>query len=613
MQVLKLENEHLRAEFADDASAVIVDKASGYRWQMLGITRQDLGPLVTEVVWARGERCWADYFTARFRISAEGGALRVRIYGTSGREDDLRGTFRIRWTLEGHSLGLAIEDIDENLPSLNFPPPIVSASLLQPNGVGKWFRSGGEGMTSSFLTHNSGLNQRWVGGLAPDDRTGWMALFEDGYEDAGIYRSGNSVMPSWLKSRGRWAARRCLRYHFVTGGYVAMAKIMRRYLLDRKLFRTLDEKIAATPALKNLIGGRIVSSMQCYTDHPSNADIFLEPPASKPERMMVNLSHRDAASAIALAKSWGMKKGAFVLRGTWSGGYDERHPDIWPPEPALGTIDELKRLFDHGDGSYFTALHDNYQDIYAQSPSFPRDILRTSDGHLMHGGVWHGGLAYIICPARQRAFAERNWPQIQTLGPCAHFIDTASCVQFYECYDPAHPTTRSEDREAKLRLMNFFKEQGIVLGSEEAADFGLYHIDWLENRHKHVPGLTPPLWPLVFHDAAVFARYGTKGTSGGDPVSDLPNWLWGYAAYWPINNLADWRTREKAFRDSLPLDAFHARVATSEMIDHRYFGEDRLVERTEFACGVAVYANFANEPRTVENVTVPAQGKMVCA
>ncbi|MDX2111588.1 MAG: glycoside hydrolase [Verrucomicrobiota bacterium] len=611
MTILKLENEHLHATFADDASATILDKATGKRWQMTATTWQDVGPLSSEEVWCRGERYWADYYQTRFKVQPEGDALRVRLYGPPWTEDAIRGSFRVRWSLDGRSLGLEIEAIDECLPSLNFPPSIVSESLLVPNGVGKWLREVNDGMNAYFWTQNSGLNQRWIGGLDADDRAGWMAIFENGYEDSGVYRTSLKVMPSWLKSHGKWAPSRSLRYHFVSGGYVSMAKTLRRYLRERNLFRTLDEKIAATPALKNLVGGRIISTMQCWTEHPDNAEIFLNPPSGGHEKLQVAVTHADMAEAIRLAKSWGMGKGLFMLRGTWQGGYDERHPDVWPPEPALGSIDALKELFDHQNGTYLTALHDNAQDIYLRSPSFPQNVLRTKSGHLMHGGVWHGGQCFITCPACQRAVAERNWKSIQTLGMSAHFVDTATCVQFYECYDPAHPTTRSEDRKAKLNLMNFYKEQGIILGSEESSDFGLYHIDWLENRHKHIPGVTPPLWALSFHDAAIYARYSTDGTSGGNPATDLPNWLWGYASYWPVNTLADWRGREAAFKASLPLDAFHARIATSEMTDHRFYGEDRLVERSEFSCGVAVYANFSNEPRTVDGVSIAAQDKTV--
>jgi hypothetical protein len=304
------------------------------------------------------------------------------------------------------------------------------------------------------------------------------------------------------------------------------------------------------------------------------------------------------------------------LRGNYyyyAGGYDERHPDIWPPEPALGSVDELKALFEHGDELYLTCLHDNYQDIYTQSPSFPDGISMTSDQRLLHGGFWHGGQTYILCSSQQRRFAERNWPlQHGDIGMRAHFIDTCSCVQFYECFHPDHPTCRADERRNKLHLISFFKEQGVVLGSEEAADFGLGLIDWLENRHQHIPGgSTPPLWPLVFHDAAFYARYPSDGTSGGNPTLDLANYLWGYMAYYPVNNLADWRGKEQLFRSSLDLDALHARIGMDEMTDHRFLGDDKLVEKTEFSSGVAVYANFSGETRQIDGQTIPAQDKLI--
>ena len=152
----------------------------------------------------------------------------------------------------------------------------------------------------------------------------------------------------------------------------------------------------------------------------------------------------------------------------------------------------------------------------------------------MQGGYWHGGQCFITCSLQQAGIARRNWQQLKTLKMPVHFIDTAACVQFYECYHPQHPQARNQDPAAKLALMRFFKEQNVVLGSEEASDFGLSELDWLENRHNHTPGESIPLWPLVFHDCAFYARYPSGGTGGaGEPASMIANYLWGYMAYWP--------------------------------------------------------------------------------
>jgi hypothetical protein len=353
---------------------------------------------------------------------------------------------------------------------------------------------------------------------------------------------------------------------------------------------------------------------QCSTTHTENSlNFYSEPSAEEVAndgKVQVRVPHADAAEIIRLAKLWGMKKGIFCLRGTFKGGYDESHPDIWPPEPLLGTIDQLKGLVRH-DGPYMTVLHDNYQDMYPRVKSFPQGVVQTRDGELMHGGHWHGGLCFIICPTQQRGYAERNWKDLRTLGLSGHFIDTAACAQFYECHHPEHPMNRTQDIESKLRLMAFYKENGIVLGSENAADFGMYHLDYLENRHERVPGVSIPLWPLVFHDTALYGRYGTSGTSGGGPVSQLENYLWGYHCYYPADNLAHWRGQEQAFKQTLALDQFHARVATARMTNHRYLTDDFQVEQTEFDCGVSVIANFADEPRTVDGRTVGARDKVI--
>ncbi len=605
--ILTLENEFLKLSINDDCSGEILNKKTGHMWSMGPVAWQDVSEIIEDVVWTRNPRFWCDYFIGRFQAVRESGDLIVSVFGPPWTEP--RGSFRARWSLDGEDIKLQITEIDEALPSLNFPPPLVSASLVIPDGVGKWIREGQPGLDCRFVTQNNGLNQRWFGGLADDEKQGWMVIFEENYEHMGAYQNSLSMTPTYLKTKGPWHPSRSVRYSFTDNGYVGLAKRFRARARELGLFRTLEEKCAENPDLKKMLGGRIISFFQCSTRRAVNAENFYGVPEDKEDGLDIRITHADARQIMAKAKEWGMKKGLFNLRGTFAGGYDDRHPDIWPPEPALGTVDELKELMDQ-NGEYLTALHDNYQDIYKQSPSFPDGVITTKDGNLMWGGYWHGGLTYIVCSKEQERLARRNWEHLKQLNIKSHFVDTLSCVRFYECHHPDHPLTMDECRESKMGLMKFFKDQGVVLGSEEAADFGLYHIDWLENRHTHVPKESIPLWPLVFHDAAFYARYSTKGTSGGEPVSPLENWLWGYMNYWPANSLESWPEQEQAFKASLELDDFHARIGMDEMTDHRYL-QDGLMEQTEFSSGVRVIANFANEPREVEGQTIPARGHLV--
>ena len=128
-------------------------------------------------------------------------------------------------------------------------------------------------------------------------------------------------------------------------------------------------------------------------------------------------------------------------------------------------------------------------------------------------------------------------------------------------------------------------------------------MDWFESRHRHVPGESIPLWPLVFGDCAVSYRYGRR--------SPLPDVLWGYSLLWVARGAADWDALRDEFVACRDVQDWHARVALDEMIGHAYLTDDLLVERTEFAGGAAVVCNFAPEPRTIDGVTVPAGGYVV--
>ena len=307
-----------------------------------------------------------------------------------------------------------------------------------------------------------------------------------------------------------------------------------------------------------------------------------------------------------------MKKGIFCLRGTFAGGYDDKHPDIWPPEPALGTLAELESIMAQPD-PYMAVLHDNYQDIYPHAPSFPQGIIQTRKGEMLRGGPWHGGQCFIMNSAEALKNVKRNWEHLKTLNPKGHFIDTISCVQLYQDYHPEHTITRAGDCAARNDIMQFYKKYKIALGSENAADFGAAYLDYLENRHKAKAGENIPLWSLVYHDAAFCARYSTGGTSGGRPARHLENILWGYMKYWPVNSLAEWKTDEASFKSSLFEDEWHARIGLDEMTDHRYLTEDGMVEQTAFSSGVSAIVNFADEPRQVDGKTIPPQGHLIVA
>jgi hypothetical protein len=165
-------------------------------------------------------------------------------------------------------------------------------------------------------------------------------------------------------------------------------------------------------------------------------------------------------------------------------------------------------------------------------------------------------------------------------------------------------STKADDLRRKVELMAFYKSQGVLFGSEEAADFGIPYVDWFENRHRRVPGESIPLWPLVFHDAAFCTRYGGV-TGGGDSPGWLEDMLWGYLPHFRIT--PGWRP-QGLFTRTFHVDRWHAEIGLAEMVDHRFRADDWSVEETHFGNGRGIVCNFSPEPRTVDGATVPARG-----
>jgi hypothetical protein len=338
------------------------------------------------------------------------------------------------------------------------------------------------------------------------------------------------------------------------------------------------------------------------------------PPTGNPTHPFdLYMTHRQAAQLLDELPAAGVARALVVLRGWIRGGYDWSHPDIWPPDERVGSVEELRAVCDRS-GPYTVALHDNYMDSYQHNPSWPHGVIRTPQQRWMQGGYWAGGQAYIMNAEAGVRYAERNWKRLQQLKPKAMFIDTTTAVQAYQSYDPARPIHRAEDLANKIQLLKFFKQQGVVLGSEEGADFGAAHLDWCENRHVRQDGESIPLWPLVFHDALVSCRYtaDVEDTWAVDGKNGYPIWLldmlWGYAA---LTGPRKFEQREKAYqrmRETRQVDAWFASISTDSMDDHAFLTSDGSLERTQFSSGRSIVVNFSPEEQKHDGRTILAHG-----
>jgi hypothetical protein len=608
--VLKtLRNDVLQVTIRSDSSTVIRDLAHQRTWRSGPVALQQKGRVEIGQVWLTDTRDLTTQYPGRFAGVAEGDGIRFTLLGRQAR---VVGTFLVNVSLDGEWLVYRVEEIDDSIPSLVYPPPIESDAIVIPRGVGEIHRDAQQGgmYPRHIYPFYTRLNMRFLGGLK--DGGGWLGIFDEGFEDAMGFIANRTATPILTRTLDRWRHPYTWRVKFIEGDYVDLAGAYRQWIQDIGWFVSLDEKIAANPDLKSFLGGRAFWINFAFPTRKEDfAEDFLIPDelmeAEREEApLRVLYTYAEMKAQIERLKQLGLQRGFVKLGGWINGGYDNSHQDVWPPEPALGAVSELQALL-ASEPPLLVGLHDNNQDMYAHTPSFPRGVNRNSDGTLLTGGAWAGGQAYILNSRYSVEYARRNWEHIRTLAPRAMFVDIITAMQLYQSFEPGDELTKHQDRLAKEELMRFYKDQGILLGSEESADFAIRFLDWYENRHRRTPGVSIPLWPLVFHDAAFCTRYGGVTRDEGYP-GWLEDMLWGSLPHFSIRPGWD---QEDLFRSLDHVDRWHERIGTAAMTDHDFLTDDFTVERTTFSTGDSIVCNFGEQPFTHRGQVIEPGGYLI--
>ena len=296
-------------------------------------------------------------------------------------------------------------------------------------------------------------------------------------------------------------------------------------------------KLAGHPDRAKLFGA---SNYKLWStlDRQMNAD------STREESMRVNWTFDEAAQiAEHLKRDLELDKVLFLMGGWIHRGYDNQHPDILPAAPECGgdagLADCARRVMHLG---YLFGLHDNYQDIYRDSPSWNEAlIMKNRDGSLAKGGKWAGGQAYLTCSRQALALAERpqNLPAVRALtGADAYFIDTTYAAGLMECFDPAHPLNRLDDLYWKQALSDYARGVFGLFGSECGREWAIPHSDFFEGltgvsgHHYHnaglereVGGVVVPLFEAVYRDCiAMYGKYGYDIRQAAPYVLDHVLW-----------------------------------------------------------------------------------------
>lgn len=315
---------------------------------------------------------------------------------------------------------------------------------------------------------------------------------------------------------------RSFRLHLLgRGDYNTIGQAYRSVARERGLLVPWEQKIKENPSRARYLGA---SNYKLW----SVLDRRMNEESSKEESVRVNWTFNEAAQvAEHLKRDLKLDKVLFMMGGWIRRGYDNQHPDILPTAPECGGDtafrDACERIRKLG---YILSLHDNYQDIYRDSPSWnERWIQKTANGGLTKGGHWAGGVAYITCSKMALELAQRpqNLPAVKALsGADSYFIDTTYATGLQECFDPAHPLTRADDLRWKQAISDYARGVFGSFGSECGREWAIPHADFFEGltgvsgTYYHNKDLVAklgatviPLFEMVYRDTiALYGKYG---------------------------------------------------------------------------------------------------------
>ena len=147
----------------------------------------------------------------------------------------------------------------------------------------------------------------------------------------------------------------------------------------------------------------------------------------------------ESAAALRRAARYGLRDALVVWHNWQRWGYDYRLPDIYPPNPRLGTFEEFQDLVAAArqNGMLF-APHDNYIDFYPDAEGFSYEkIAFHKDGQPVKAWFNRGREAqsYRWSTERLRPYLERNLRLIRDgFAPTAFFIDVWSSIGPYDSW-----------------------------------------------------------------------------------------------------------------------------------------------------------------------------------
>lgn len=532
VEPVAVEGKHVTVQVCRRTGAWrVVDRSTGQAWDgglttrgagwaefALGETRRRVWLTQPASVRAEGSRVVATYrpqgmpqVRCEFAIVGEGRAVEFSLQAGQG-----------KWKLVAASM------LDNCLPVSDAGKGRVFVPEYNgweyPASSGRMFSRGGRSFTRAASFQMVGLQQ---------SESAAMLTWNDCY---GYYRVASIVQPpaplpgAQVVVTSLWTQRPPKSWRLTVlgkGGYNEICAAYRRVAKERGLLKTWHEKWSERPGMKALAGAADMKPFVLVRLVPGTRYN-----RSDSERVHLSYTFDQAAE---LAEHWrrdlGLDRVLFVLAGWIRRGYDNQHPDILPAAPECGGNDGLAECARRVKAlGYLFGLHDNYQDLYPDAPSFDlRYAIKDRSGKPVRGGEWAGGRCYLICSKMGLELARRNLPEVKRLfEPTIYFTDTTFAASLLECYDPEHPETRCDDMRYKRELALYCQRLFGGHGSEHGYEWAVPVTDYFEgnsyaSHHSEVgaeEGRSIPMLELIYHDCvAIYAHQGWRlGPAGAEGV-----------------------------------------------------------------------------------------------
>jgi len=254
-------------------------------------------------------------------------------------------------------------------------------------------------------------------------------------------------------------------------------------------------------------------------------------------------AYASSAAALRRAAAYGLVDSVVVWHNWQRWGYDYRLPDIYPPNPALGTEADFHSLVRAArESGMLFAPHDNYIDFYPDADGFSYDhISFNASGAPVK--AWYNksrdAQSYRWLTDRFRPFLERNLRLIREgFAPSAYFIDVWSSIGPFDAWSKEgrlvdRVTTRRAWGEAFAWIRNFLGDDAPQI-SESGHDQLIGWLDGAQANHLRVDQPPPgdyswsvwnirakdaeriPWFDMAHHDRFILhgAGYETRYASG---------------------------------------------------------------------------------------------------